>query len=134
VLSFGKNADECRYAELGSIRVPTHLENKSKVEITMTVLLKGVFAEAKDGEFVVVDIPYLTEKFDLLITAEEGAIRVASNNFLDAYANNNSFNTDADEVASQKRKCTPYNGKFIWKTTYPKLGYRYVFKYYVTDD
>lgn len=132
---FGKKQEECRLAELGSVRVPVHLqEGKSKAKVTMTLYMKNIFNELREKEYIIVDIPYVTEKLELYIAAENSAVKMSPISFLDAYANNNMYNTDPDEVAAQISKCTPYNSKFSWKTTYPKLGYRYQFKFSVPEN
>ncbi|HBV95881.1 MAG: hypothetical protein JL50_04490 [Peptococcaceae bacterium BICA1-7] len=132
---FNENISSCRPTEIGCIRTPVNLpKGKSKASIKFTLLLKNVFSEAEIKEFVVVDIPYITEKLTVVVTHESDSCKIIpvynNGHLIDAYSDHN-LNIDMDEVAEQNKNIKSSNGTIVWKTGLPKLGYSYQINFQV---
>lgn len=119
--------DSKRSIEQGCVHVRLDSDTKKGAifNVNIVLILKKVYYFVETEEFVVVDIPYITQNLTLNIVpkSSEQIIEVV-NNFFNVHEVNGN-NTDNDEKAKQCKKCITKNNGIIWKTEYPKLGYRY---------
>ncbi len=116
--------------EDGLVEIPVDLgfgTEECSVQIEMKVYC--AFPKCREREYVVVDIPYLTEHLTVKILCEsklcaKGVARdhgeevlEASNIFMETF--------DIHETKIQHINVTLLDDQVIWRTAYPKLGYRY---------
>lgn len=125
--SLNSSKENTRTVEIGSIHVPLYLskEDKDTIDITISLNFKDIFFEYERGEFVVVDVTYITKEIELLVVPESPNKRIeVVDNFFNAHEVNGN-NADLVEQTEQAQKCSTDGNKLRWHTEYPKLGYRY---------
>jgi hypothetical protein len=96
----------------------------------MEFTLLGAFANSAFGDYVIVDIPYLTEALEVEIKSANTAKRVLlarkdeKGQTIDAYGEMMDM-YDHHESQFQTDRAKQVNDMVIWESEDPKLGYRY---------
>ena len=124
-----------RALEQGCVHVPLYSSARKGeiIRLKITLLFKDMFCEYRSNEFVIVDIPYITENMSLVVKPQSNNKRIeVTNNYFNVHEMNGE-NTDVEEQAKQRKNCLPDSNSLKWKTKYPKLGYRYVFSFKLID-
>lgn len=124
-----------RALEQGCVHVPLYSSARKGeiIRLKIILLFKDMFCEYRSNEFVIVDIPYITENMSLVVKPQSNSKRIeVTNNYFNVHEMNGE-NTDVEEQAKQRKNCLPDSNSLKWKTKYPKLGYRYVFSFKLID-
>jgi len=130
-------AGEHHPMEFGILRVPTDLSNieaLAPTEIRMTMRLKDTFFRAQKMDFFVVEIPQLTNKISVTLESKnQDYIVIVPPDAWDEKIKaqmGHSGTLDTAETLSQSDKVfQSSDGKLIWESEYPKLGYRYLLSF-----
>lgn len=125
-------ADSKRPMEYGVAEVPVSLgrgETSCHVQISM-LLPRGAFSNCRKSEYVIVDIPYITDRLRIEIRGENG-LRIGAvpgrHGEEHVEATSEIMGThDTDETMREKGNVTLLNDSMVWQTEFPKLGYRYL--------
>jgi hypothetical protein len=114
--------------ELGILKVPVQFEEgKTRHRVVLELLLTEAFANLLEVEHVYIDVPIVTESLEVVLDSPDGRIShlwdkektlVAALGVVDM--------TDPDETHRQRHRWREgEDGKLVWSTESPKLGYRY---------
>jgi hypothetical protein len=109
------------------LRVPVDLgDGKESCSLRVRLRLKGIFPRAADWEAFYVDIPYLTEELQVTLRSQAGRVQRPLGDGAVVRAMSGLMEVPDDaESASQAVRCNPIGRALVWKTSTPKLGYRY---------
>jgi hypothetical protein len=118
--------------EYGVVSVPVKLgQGYNECDLVMRFRLKGVFTNSSVRDYVIVDIPYMTEELEVRIMpqdANESVILLERMDdarlFIDAYGEMMDM-YDHRESLMQSESIRHKNEVIVWRTSMAKLGYRY---------
>jgi hypothetical protein len=120
----------------GVLRIPLRFEpGRTRRRINLTLRLEKSFTNLAKVEHVYVDVPILTHRLTTVLEySGKGRISlvmvgddpplIATLGMVDTL--------DPGETYTQRDRCQPSDdGKLVWTTDYPKLGYRYKLRFFV---
>jgi hypothetical protein len=101
----------------------------TRCKVQLEFIARKAFPKLFQREFIYIDIPYVTENMDIRIEGakdlrvrgvegENGEIVEAKSHFLQRI--------DHAETLEEKKNLHEWQTGIVWRTQYPKIGYRYV--------
>jgi hypothetical protein len=126
--------------EHGILKVRVNLSQGRQVglEITISMLIQDAFQKSLEKEFVIVDIPFLTESLEVSVNAPRGYKVVRASPFTLQATAREMYEMDEEETTQQNKLLTVDKTSLVWRcgitTKPPKLGYRYLLYYKVIKD
>jgi hypothetical protein len=125
------------WQEYGVVRVPVELNrNKRIAEVHIRIKLKSIFKEsAAGGDYVIIDIPYVTESLSIAVKAEDPkqAVRrrIANDSTIEATCEMMDLR-DGIEESRQSPSIRLKSHQLRWETGTAKIGYRYRLWFHVS--
>lgn len=109
----------------------------TRCKVELEFIARKAFSKLFQREFIYIDIPYVTESMDIRIKGagelrvrgvegESGEIVEAKSHFLQR--------VDHAETLEEKKNLHEWQTGIVWRTQYPKIGYRYVIWFQAYKD
>jgi hypothetical protein len=123
--------------QYGIVKVPVELNSQLKqAAITLKIKYKSIFKKIATGDYVIVDIPYVTNDLKVIIQAENSKRVVAESTgqeVIEAYCEMMAMR-DYIEESHQLPRVSTRPKSIEWNTKNAKIGYRYRLHFRVVDD
>ncbi len=133
---FAKKKGGTNVMEYGLLMVPVRLQKGAgQCTIDISLKLEGSFPNISKKEFVIIEVPYITKKLEVVLEAEdELAIKriSGSDQTIIATPSNTDFK-DQRESFEQNVNWRNIGGRIEWVCKYPKIGYSYII-YFKTES
>jgi hypothetical protein len=115
--------------EFGILKVPVDfVRGKGRCSIAVQMTIHNAFPNVLSKEFVIVDIPSITERLEVIIEGSAGYL-VRPSDLVDdtilATVSTVEFR-DLAETHKQNRNWQVKNDSIVWNCEFPKIGYRYL--------
>lgn len=125
----GSNIVNGPIMEFGLLHVPVNLKKGiSSCSVEIQLDINDAFPNLYDKEYVIVDIPYITRELEVEIHGE-GDLLIKKPDSHDDHiiiaVPANTEQKDFLESNKQNNNWAIIGNKFIWETSYPKIGHRY---------
>jgi|SRR5580692_5911504 hypothetical protein len=124
-LDLNDNAVPMRF---GVVKAPINFEPGTRTyDVHIALRLIGTFDNIYDHEYVIVDVPYLTQSLEVAIRFDGGSIEQSQSgkSAIEAYSEFVDLYDDAESLRQLKNLSYEGEHKILWKCTYPNLAYRY---------
>ena len=132
-----------RHLDYSRLSIPVRLEEgKSRAKLDIKLIFEKKVTKAGELEFVVVDIPYVTEKLQVAVRHADARCSIVppvntlgevdDRPILASFAMMGF--TDSWETELEADNLVAESGMLIWTTNAPKLGYRYRIKFRVINN
>lgn len=125
-----------KVVEYGVLSVPVNLSvGVLSCRVSVELVMKKAFTQLANEETIIVDVPYVTENLTVSIaTSRPGGVceLLEGREPIDARSEMMELG-DRNESTTRSNEIQAHGREILWKTKYPKLGYRYTLWFKVTE-